>query len=77
MEESSDAVEVNVIPDDPPSSQDITIPSASSPSSSCSSSSALRVTPAQLTCPTPSGSAASLPVNEIRIYPCMLYFDVK
>ena len=73
MEESSDAVEVNVIPDDPPSSQDITIPSASSPSSSCSSSSASRVTP----CPMPRESAASLPVNEVRIYPCMLYFDVR
>ena len=77
MEESSDVVEVSVIPDDPPSSQDITVPSVSSPSSSCSSSSASRVTPAQVTCPMPRGSAASLPVNEIRIYPCMLYFDVK
>ena len=44
MEESSDVVEVIVIPDDPPSSQDITVPSVSSTSSSCSLSSALRVT---------------------------------
>ena len=44
MEESSDVVEVNVIPDDPPSSQDVTVPSVSSTSSSCSSSSASRVT---------------------------------
>ena len=34
MEESSDVVEVIVIPDDPPSSQDVTIPSVSSPSAS-------------------------------------------
>ena len=44
MEESSDVVEVIVIPDDPPSSQNITVPSVSSTSSSCSLSSALRVT---------------------------------
>ena len=44
MEESSDVVEVIVIPDDPPSSQDITVPSVSSTLSSCSSSSASRVT---------------------------------
>ena len=150
IEESSNVVEVKVIPDDPPSSQDITVPSVPSMSSSCSSSSASRVTensklpavhsvtrtdsadchmtsgvnispqlpvdnrrdsqtagestvntsteisrpmnlpatsafpssqapstPAQLTCQMPRGSAASLPVNEVRIYPCMLYFDVK
>ena len=46
MEESSDVVEVIVVPDDPPSSQDVTIPSASSTSSPSSSSSfsASRVT---------------------------------
>ena len=144
MEESSDVVEVIVIPDDPPSSQDVTIPSVSSPSASrvtensqspavhfvartdsadCHmtsgvnrppqlpmdyrresqtagestantstatfrplnvpamsafpSSQSAPSTPGQSTYLMPTGSAASLPANGVRLYSRMLYFDVK